>query len=103
MDWEKREQKIKILIAEREYPFKIYQEDEEERIRKAGKLINDRLIQYKQRFSERDVQDFLALEALRFAIKTFELETKASSTGQADKLKQLDEQLDVFLRQYADC
>ena len=100
MDWK---QSIKIIIAGREYPFKIHQEEEEERIRKAGKLINDRLIQYKQRFSDRDVQDFLALEALRLAVKTFELETKACSTEQADKLKQLDEQLNVFLRQYADC
>ena len=96
-------QSIKIIIAGREYPFKIDNEEDEERIRKAGRLINDRLIQYKQRYSDRDVQDFLALEALRFAIKTFELETKAGSTEQADKLKQLDEQLNVFLRQYTDC
>ena len=95
-------QSIKIIIAGREYPFKINNEEDEEHIRKAGRLINDRLIQYKQRFSDRDVQDFLALEALRFAIKTFELETKASSTEQADKLKQLDEQLNIFLRQYAE-
>ena len=94
---------MRIIIAGREYPFKIDNEEDEERIRKAGRLINERLIQYKQRYSDRDVQDFLALEALRFAIKTLELETKASSTGQADKLKQLDEQLNVFLRQYADC
>jgi len=100
MSWK---QSIKIIIAGREYPFKISQEEEEERIRKAGRLINDRLIQYKQRFSDRDVQDFLALEALRLAIKTFELEAKAGSTGQADKLKQLDEQLNVFLRQCVDC
>jgi len=100
MSWQ---QSIKIIIAGREYPFKIDNEEDEERIRKAGRLINDRLIQYKQRYSDRDVQDFLALEALRFAIKTFELETKASSTEQADKLIQLDKQLNVFLRQYADC
>ena len=100
MSWK---QSIKIIIAGREYPFKINQEEEEERIRKAGKLINDKLIQYQQRFSDRDVQDFLALEALRLAVKTFELETKAGSTGQTDKLKQLDEQLNAFLSQYADC
>ena len=100
MSWK---QSIKIIIAGREYPFKINHEEEEERIRKAGRLINDRLIQYKQRFSDRDIQDFLALEALRLAVKTFELETKAGSTGQVDKLIQLDEQLNEFLRQCADC
>jgi len=100
MDWT---QTIKIIIAEREYPFKINNEEEEERIRKAGRLINDRLIQYKQRFSDKDPQDLLAFTALQFAVKTIELDTKASSTEQADKLRQLDEQLDMFLKQYTDC
>jgi len=98
-----RKQSIKIIIAGREYPFKIETEEQEERIRKAGRIIEDRLIEYKQRFSDRDMQDFLALEALRFAVKTNELEAKASSTEQADKLKQLDEQLNIFLNQIADC
>ena len=100
MSWK---QSIKIIIAGREYPFKIVKEEQEERIRKAGRIIEDRLVEYKQRFSDRDMQDFLALEALRFAVKTIELEAKASSTEQADKLKQLDEQLNTFLNQYADC
>jgi cell division protein ZapA len=99
MDWT---QTINIKIAERFYPLKIDREEDEERIRKAGKLIDDRLFQYKQRFSDKDAQDFLALEALRFAVKTIELESKASSTEQADKLKQLDEQLDLFLNQFTD-
>ena len=100
MNWK---QTINIKIAERFYPLKIDREEDEERIRKAGRLIDDRLSQYKQRYSGKDVQDFLALVALQFAIKTIELETKASSTEQADKLKQLDDQLDIFLKQYSDC
>jgi len=99
MDWT---QTINIKIAERFYPLKIDREEDEERIRKAGKLIDDRLFQYKQRYSDKDAQDFLALEALRFAVKTIELESKASSTEQADKLIQLNEQLDVFLKQCTD-
>jgi len=100
MNWT---QSIKIIIAGREYPFKIEKEEHEERIRKAGRIIEDRLIEYKQRFSDRDMQDFLALEALRFAVKTIELEAKAGSTEQADRLKQLDDQLDIFLAQCSDC
>jgi len=98
-DWS---QKISIKIAERSYEFKIRKEEEEERIRKAGRLINDRLTQYKRSFENKDDQDFLALEALRFAVKTFELEAKASSTEQVDKLKQLNERLDIFLKQSTD-
>ena len=100
MSWK---QTINIKIAERFYPLKIDKEEDEERIRKAGKLIDDRLFQYKQRYNDKDVQDFLALVALQFAVKTVELEAKASSTEQADKLKQLDEQLDIFLGRCTDC
>ena len=100
MSWK---QSIKIIIAGREYPFKIEKEEHEERIRKAGRIIGDRLIEYKQRFSDRDTQDFLALEALRFAVKTIELESKASSTEQADRLEKLNDQLDTFLKQCTDC
>ena len=100
MGWK---QTINIKIAERFYPLKIDKEEDEERIRKAGRLIDDKLFQYKQRYSDKDVQDFLAIAALQFAVKTIELETKTSSTGQEDKLKQLDEQLNVFLKQCADC
>jgi len=49
---------IKVQIAERFYPLKI-ERREEEKIRKAAKLINDRLLQYKQRYSDKDQQDFL--------------------------------------------
>ena len=96
---------INVKIAERFYPLKVDKEDDEERIRKAGRLIDDKLFQYKQRYSDkdRDVQDFLAIAALQFAVKTIELETKASSTEQEDRLKQLDEQLGAFLEQCTDC
>ena len=94
---------INVRIAERLYPLKVDKEDDEERIRKAGRLIDDRLSQYKQRYSNRDIQDFLAYAALQFAVKTIELEAKVSSTEQADRLKQLDEQLEVFLNQCTDC
>jgi cell division protein ZapA len=94
---------INVKVAERYYPFKIDREVEEERIRKAGRIIDDKLFGYKQRYSDKDVQDFLAIMALQFAVKTFELESKADATEQADRLKKLDDQLDIFLKQYADC
>ena len=96
-------QTINVKIAERFYPLKIDKEEDEERIRKAARLIDDRLFQYKQRYSDKDVQDFLAIAALQFAVKTIELEAKASSTEQIDRIKQLDGQLDKFLEQCVDC
>ncbi len=56
---------IKVQIAERFYPLKIKRQDEE-KIRKAVKLINDKVLQYKQRYTDKDTQDFMAMA--RFAI-----------------------------------
>jgi cell division protein ZapA len=100
MNWK---QTINLNIAERYYPLKIDREEDEERIRKAARLINDRLLQYQQRYSDKDVQDFLAIAALQFAVKTIELEAKLSSTEQADRLKQLEGRLNMFLEQCSDC
>ena len=93
---------IKVNIAERFYPLRIDKEDDEERIRKAAKLINDKLFHYKKQFNDKDVQDFLAIAALQFAVKLIELESKASSDDQMDKLGQLNDQLVSFLRQSAE-
>ena len=44
-----RELSIKIKIADREYPMTVKAE-EEERVRRAGKLINERLKSYREKF-----------------------------------------------------
>ena len=46
---------IKIKIADREYPMKVDARDEEN-IRKAGKIINERLRSYRERFGIDDKQ-----------------------------------------------
>ena len=95
---------INIEIAGRPYSFRVDKEEDEEKIRKAGKIIGEKLFQIKQRYNDKDVQDLLAFAALQFAIKTIELEdTKAGSTEQAGRLRQIDEQLDMFLKKYANC
>jgi cell division protein ZapA len=53
---------IKIKIADREYPMKVKAEDEE-RIRKAGKRINEQIKHYRERFGIEDKQDLLAMVA----------------------------------------
>jgi cell division protein ZapA len=53
---------IKIKIAEREYPMKV-KRDEEEKVRAAGKLINEKLRLYKEQFGIDDKQDLLAMVA----------------------------------------
>ena len=52
---------IRINLADRYYPLKIEAKDEE-RIRRAAKLINEKILQYKQRYVDKDNQDFLAID-----------------------------------------
>ena len=53
---------IKIKIADREYPMKVKRSDEE-RVRMAGRLINEKLKSYREQFGIEDKQDLLAMVA----------------------------------------
>ncbi len=89
---------IKVQIAERFYPLKIERRDEE-KIRKAAKLINERLLQYKQRYTDKDQQDFLAMAALQFVIQLLDCESKQNLISLEEDLKALNEELDAILKE----
>jgi cell division protein ZapA len=57
---------VNINIAGRIYPLEI-NADEEEMVRAAGKLVNDKLQSYAEQFSLRDTQDGLAMFAIEIA------------------------------------
>lgn len=88
---------IKVQIAERYYPLKIERRDEE-KIRKAAKLINDKLLQYKQRYTDKDSQDFLAMAALQFVIQLLDCESKENLVSLEEDLKALNEEMDILLK-----
>lgn len=87
---------IKIKIDGREYPLKVDRE-EEEKYRKAAKIINDIILQYRQKYSNSSTQDFLAMTAFQFVLKTIELEEKVDRSPMFDELKKLDEELSDYL------
>ncbi len=87
---------IKVNVAERFYPLKVDISDEE-KIRKAARLINEKLLQYKQRYTDKDMQDFLAMAALQFVIKLIECEGSTKVSPVMEKLKDLDLQLGEYL------
>ena len=87
---------IKIKIDGREYPLKVAREDEE-KYRKAAKTINDTLVQYRQKYSSNNTQDFLAMTAFQFALKNIELEKQVDRSPLFDELKKLDEELNDYL------
>ena len=70
---------IKIRIGNREYPMKVAPEDEE-RIRKAGKLLHERIKSYREQFGIDDYQDLLAMVAFDSLVEKMKAEDKASDT-----------------------
>jgi cell division protein ZapA len=87
---------IRVNVADRYYPLKIDRNDEE-KIRKAAKMINEKVLQYKQKYNDKDLQDFLAMAALQFVIKLIESETKFDVSPVLDELTELDELLGEYL------
>jgi len=88
---------IKVNVADRYYPLKIERRDEE-KIRKAARLINEKVLQYKQRYLDKDVQDFLAMAALQFVTRIIEMEDKTDVSPLEQKLQDLNEELEEYLK-----
>ena len=87
---------IKVQIAERFYPLKIKRQDEE-KIRKAARLINDKVLQYKQRYKDKDAQDFMAMAALQFVINLIDCEQQQNVVSLEKELGILNRELDDIL------
>ncbi len=88
---------IKINIADRVYPLKVNME-EEEIIRRAAKLINDRIKEYQENYAVRDKQDLLSMAVLHYATSSLKVEQKVAvdDTDVADKVYHLDHLLSDF-------
>jgi len=87
---------IRINIAERYYPLKIDRKDEEN-IRKAAKMINEKVLQYNKRYNDKDTQDFLAMAALQFVIKLNESEDRNEVEPILSEIEQLNEQIEQLI------
>jgi cell division protein ZapA len=81
---------IKIKIADREYPMRVHP-SEEERLRLAGRLLNDKIRLLKDQFGIDDKQDLLAMVAFDFLVEGLKLENekKNLNTNIADKISDL--------------
>lgn len=88
---------IRVNIADRYYPLKIERKDEE-KIRKAAKRINDRVLQYKKRYNDKDNQDFLSMAALQFVTQLIDQEENADMSSITDNIRELNEGVDEYLK-----
>ena len=87
---------ININIADRLYPLRIDLK-EEENIRKAAKIINDKVAQYKQKYISKDLQDCLAMATLQFVIQKFDTERKIDNSQLVEELEVMNDFLTEFL------
>jgi cell division protein ZapA len=85
---------IKIRIAEREYPMRV-KEEEEERLRAVGKYLNERLRFFKDQFGIQDKQDLLAMVAFETMVDKLKMEEEKNShlTKVGEQLSVLDDLL----------
>lgn len=84
---------IKIKIGDREYPMKVKPE-EEQRVRNAGKIINEKLRSYRDQFGIDDKEDLLAMVAFDCLIAKMKVESEVASidsttSGQLDQLENI--------------
>lgn len=82
---------LKIKIADREYPIKA-PANEEERLRNAGKAINDKLRMYKTQFGIDDKQDLLAMIAIECMVDKIRWEEENTGLDAiiSDKIESLN-------------
>jgi len=88
---------IKITISDRIYPLKVNTE-EEEIVRRAAKIINERIKDYQENYAVRDKQDLLSMAVLHYATAVLRVENKVQDqdTAVAEQVEELDSLLNGF-------
>ncbi len=78
-----------ILIGDRNYRLKVKPEDEE-KLRKTVKIINEKIIEFKTNFAGKDMQDYIAMVLIWLATEQTEGEFKGYKNEELkDKVKSL--------------
>jgi len=90
---------INVELAGRKYPLsvKTNDESEEENIRNGVKYLNGKMIQYQQKYKDRDVFDYLVMSALDAATHMLKYRQSHSPDSLFDKLRNIDDKLSIFL------
>jgi cell division protein ZapA (FtsZ GTPase activity inhibitor) len=97
MERNKEEISVRVHIGNRTYPLKV-QMSEEEYVRKAAKLINEKIATFTKIFPKGDVQDLLATSALDIAIALLNEQNKPENKTE-EKLSPLLANLEKQLAQ----
>jgi len=85
---------IRLKIGDREYPMKVKAQDEA-KIRRAGKLINEKIKRYREEFGLDDKQDLLAMVAFDSMMEALEL--KEAQSEDSEKVKTTIQEINAQL------
>ena len=90
---------ISVTIADRQYKLAV-EKEQEELVRKAVRMIDNRIKEYSNNFAYKDKQDLLAMVALEYTISYLKTEHKSeeSENHLEKKLHTLDTALTDFLK-----
>lgn len=89
---------IKIKIADRDYPMKVEQH-EEEQLRLAGKLVNERLREFQKSFGIDDKQDLLAMVVFDTMVEKIKVEGGNSKESHdiSERLQRLNQLVEKLI------
>lgn len=88
---------VNIIIGDRTYRLKIEPEDEES-LRRAVKMINEKIMEFKATFAGKDMQDFIAMVLIWFATEQHKNGSESFQLQNAiTRLSQMEELIDKAL------
>jgi len=90
--------RINIKIDGRNYPLNIDRKDEE-RYRKAAKIVNETITEFRTRFQNNDQQDIMAMTAFQAALNYTRLQDRQDYSQFIDDIKDLNDDISDFLRE----
>ena len=90
--------RINIKIDGRNYPLSIDRKDEE-RYRKAAKVVNETINEFRKRFQNNDQQDIMAMTAFQSALNYTKLEDRQDYAQFIDDIKDINDDISDFLKE----
>ncbi len=90
--------RIHIKIDGRTYPLDINRQDEE-RYRKAAKIVNETITGFRRMFQGNDNQDIMAMTAFQVALNYTEEQERRDYTQFIDDIKDINDDISDFLQE----
>ena len=85
--------RVKVRIADRVYPLSIVA-DQEEILRKAENMINEKIESFKGIYIDKDNQDFLSMASLQILMKTLQERSSSDIESVFGELVKIEDRLD---------